>query len=192
MRRPRRIFRSSGFGARSVHAAWPRTVLVGLVLVGAGALVSLTGLPSDLFGRVPSPSGVIRADEHSVAVVDGDTLRLHETVIRLMGVQAPKRGVSCRAADGHAYDCGNQAAAALGRLVRGLDVACRLDGRDPHGLPQGECDAGGTAVNRAIVASGWARATQDDDQRGDSLAEEERQARAAMRGVWSGAGDPFY
>ena len=187
MRRPRRLFRGSGLGSRKI----PRLGWTGVIFACAAALVGGAGailgsLSGDLFGRVPPPSGVISADPRSVAVVDGDTLRLHETVIRLHGVQAPRRGATCRGPDGADYDCGRAAAAALGRLIHGQSVACRIDGRDPHGLPQGECDAGGTEVNRAIVAAGWARAEED------ALAEEERGARAAMRGVWRGAVEPSF
>lgn len=194
MRRPRRLFRSSRLAAprRTRRFAGPRTLAAGIATVTIGGLLILTGLPGDLFGRVPTLSGVISAEPRAVAVVDGNTLRLAETVVRLAGVEAPRRGASCRAANGSSYDCGTEAAAALGRLVRGERVACRLEGRDRLGLPQGRCDAGATAVNRAIVLGGWARATQGRGTRdNDDLTQAERSARAGQRGVWRGADEPF-
>ena len=187
MRRPRRLFRGSGLSARtSFRPGRSALVAAGITAACFGVAALFSGSSGALFGRMPPVTGVIVADPPAVAVVDGDTLRLHETVIRLHGVQAPRRGATCRGPDGSDYDCGRAAAAELGRLVRGRSVACRLAGRDRHGLPQGECDAGGTEVNRAIVAAGWARADED------GLADEERRAKAELRGVWRGLGDPSF
>jgi endonuclease YncB( thermonuclease family) len=166
--------------------------MLGIAAIAAGAIGVLTGLPSDLFGRVPLPSGVITADADAVAVVDGDTLRLRDTVIRLRGVSAPARGAVCHTGDGTAYDCGRAAAAALGRMLVGRAVACRLDGRDGHGLPQGDCEAGGTEVNRAIIAAGWARAATGRGADSDAFADAEQQARAALLGLWRDASAPVF
>jgi endonuclease YncB( thermonuclease family) len=156
-----------------------RTLFVGLAgVVGGAALVTL-GLTSDLFGRVPPPPSSISAPPAQVAVIDGDTLRLRETVVRLAGVRAPPRGEACRAGGGQVIDCGAQAAAVLGELVRAQDVACRLDGHDAMSRPLARCEAGGQSLNAAVVASGWARSG------GSELAALEAVAKASHSGLWA-------
>jgi endonuclease YncB( thermonuclease family) len=162
-----------------------------------GALICSTlillSLPSQLFGRVPRLAGSLAADAPLVAVVDGQTLRLRENVIRLQGLVAPGRGLACRNASGATYDCGAAAAAALASIVRDHAVICRLDGRDNFGFAQGRCDAAGVDVNRAMVAAGWARA----DPAGiastqASYAPQESRARAEHRGVWRDGGNASF
>ena len=125
------------------------------------------------------------ADAPLVAVVDGQTLRLRENVIRLQGLVAPGRGLACHGDGGEAYDCGAAAAAALAGIVRDHAVICRLDGRDNSGFAQGRCDAAGVDVNRALVAAGWARAESSGPGNAEvSYAPLEIRARAEHRGVW--------
>ncbi len=147
--------------------------------MGFGAVVMMLALPADLFGRVPALSGELHAESGQVAVVDGQTLRLRDTTIRLAGIHAPPRGQTCRDDRGAAYDCGGAASAALAGLVRGRLITCTLNGRDEAGFAQALCEAGGTEVNRALVAGGWARAVPPA-----SFASEEEQARKLRRGLW--------
>jgi endonuclease YncB( thermonuclease family) len=123
-----------------------------------GAVLVLLVLPAELFGRSPIPSGTVAADAQLVSVIDGETLKLRDTVIRLEGITAPPRGHACRTASGMSYDCGAAATEALADLVRGHAVQCQLNGRDNAGYPQAICQSGGTALNRALVLAGWARA----------------------------------
>ena len=116
-------------------------VVAGLLGIAFGAVVMLFLLPSDLFGRVPPLSGTISAAPETVAVVDGETLRLREDGWCMVRLQE-RGGAAARASDAHAgdgsvSDCGAEAATALAALVRELDVACRLHGRDSAGLAQG-------------------------------------------------------
>jgi endonuclease YncB( thermonuclease family) len=162
-----------------------QTVIAGLIGAVGGAAVMIVALPSVLFGRVPVLSAILDADSPQVAVVDGGTLRLHDTVIRLQGIDAPARGQSCNGIGG-SYDCGAAAAEALAGLVRGHPVTCRLAGRDPAGFPQGRCESAGTDVNRALIATGWARVSADDAD----LADAEVAARSRRLGLWRDGGDP--
>lgn len=181
IRRPRRIFHTAP-SSSGANAIMGRTVMAGLVGAMIGAFVVLLGLPSDLFGRVPNPSGNVSADAARVAVVDGDTLRLHEAVIRLQGVEAPPRGRICRRGDGSSFDCGAAAVAALADLVRGRTVICHIAGRDSAGFTQGLCEAGETDLNRRLVSEGWARARADIP----AFSGEEARARSEQRGLWRG------
>jgi endonuclease YncB( thermonuclease family) len=186
--RPRRIFNGStrlqGRGTFDVRGG---VVLAGLAGTVVGAIIMLFAMPTDLFGRVPPLSGSINVAPEQVAVVDGETLRLQDTVIRLQGLAAPPRGLSCRASDGSVTDCGAASATALASLVRGHRVACRLNGRDPTGLAQGRCEAAGTDLNRELVTAGWARALGTS-----GMGAAESEAREARRGLWRNGAMPAF
>jgi len=110
--RPRRIFSASSRAqSRGGFDVGGPVVLAGLIGTVFGAMVMLFITPADLFGRVPPLDGTISAPPEQVAVVDGETLRLQDTVIRLQGLAAPPRGLSCRASDGSVSDCGSASSA---------------------------------------------------------------------------------
>ena len=184
LHRPRRIFRSGSINTGRSRSGMSRTVVVGLAGAAFGAVVMIVSLPSALFGRVPVLSGVVDADSPQVAVVDGGTLRLRETVIRLQGIDAPARGQRCPASQG-SYDCGAAATQALAGLVRGHSVTCHLAGRDEAGFPEGRCESAGADLNRALVASGWARARAD----ASDLLDVESGARGQRLGLWRDGGE---
>lgn len=155
-----------------------------------GCLAGTLGLAAVL---LPVQGGVPAAREASVVdvtmlaepaqveVVDGDTLRLRDTVIRLRGVTAPARGGGCGARAGGDVDCGRAATVILAGLVSHDPVECRLDGRDDDGRALGMCRSGGVEINSAVVESGWAVASPDQP----ALDQAERSARAHRRGLWA-------
>ncbi len=170
----RRIFRSS---------VSPRGVLAPVLAV---ALVVPAGLWAfDLASSAAGPRAAAMpqermvADADRVAVVDGNTLRLADRVVRLDGIIPPARGETCHGGNGAAFDCGVAAANALASLLRQGPVDCTLLGRDAAGRPVATCSAGGEQLNRAVVPAGWARA---GDQ---ALRAEEQRARAEHRGLWA-------
>lgn len=174
--RPRRIFRSGAIASRSQRSGFSATVVAGLVGALGGAVLVLLALPSDLFGRVPTPSGILTADPQHVAVIDGETLRLRDTVIHLDGIKAPPRGQPCQGT----RDCGAAATDALEDLVRDRTVECSLTGRELSGYIKATCDAGGVQLNRALVASGYAKARTAADPFGAV----EATARQSRLGLW--------
>ena len=102
VRQPRRIFRRAP-GRRAATGRMSRVVLpglLGLCLLGAVAAFALereTPAPA----AAPPPPATIAADPQQVAVVDGDTLRLRDIVVRLRGVAAPRRGACGPAGTAH-------------------------------------------------------------------------------------------
>ena len=149
------------------------------LLASAGVLVMLVTVlrPGELMGSAPRTPDW-RALPAEVRVVDGETLRLGDRVLRLYGVEAPARGQAC----GGVADCGGMAAAELARLVRDRVVDCRIRGQDRFGRAFGICHAGGVEVNGSLVAAGWASA---DAVAMPALAPLEQTARAAQRGMWA-------
>ena len=58
------------------------------------------------------------------SVIDGDTLEIHSTRIRLWGIDAPESTQLCRGEDSDPYRCGAQAANDLDTIHR--EAACEL------------------------------------------------------------------
>lgn len=149
------------------------------LLASAGVLLMLVTVlrPGALLGSAPrTPDwGALPAE---VRVVDGETLRLGDRVLRLYGLEAPARGQAC----GAVADCGGMAAAELARLVRDRSVECRIQGQDRMGRALGTCRAGGVEINGSLVMAGWARA---DAALQPALVPLEQTARAAGRGMWA-------
>ncbi len=179
LRRPRRIFRPAVLPVPRRHVLMPLMLGVGGALCAAGLVLGL--MSSDLFGRAPPQAGQILADPAQIAVVDADTLRLSDRVVRLAGIRVPSRGQTCRGASGQEFDCGVAAANALAALVQQAPVDCQLHGADGMGRALAVCEAGGRQINRALVDAGWARA----DRSSPALQAAETQARNDRRGLWA-------
>ncbi|SIS67617.1 thermonuclease family protein [Phaeovulum vinaykumarii] len=122
------------------------------------------------------PSGVPR-------VIDGDTIELSGTRIRLFGIDAPEGAQRCRDAAGRTWDCGRAATAALRQLsARGL--RCEGRDRDRYDRLVARCrTATGQDVGAALVESGAAFAYARYSR---AYLGAEARARAARRGVWAG------
>ncbi len=115
-------------------------------------------------------------------VIDGDTLDVGGTRVRLHGVDAPEAAQSCfTAAAG--WPCGRRATQALAALLDGGSVACAVRDRDRYGRAVAVCRRDGVDVNGWLVAEGWAVAYR---RYSHAYVELESAARAAGRGIWAG------
>jgi endonuclease YncB( thermonuclease family) len=179
----RRIFRSNAGPLPVWVSSLPSRGVLLAAAGGAATLLVTASLfvrSSDAPAHVPSISHLSAAADR-LAVLDGDTLRVGEHVIRLEGIAAPMRGSLCHGGGAMELDCGSAAANALASLVHGAAVDCTINGHDRQGRPEGDCVAGGTSLNLALVLDGWARAASA------ALREPEEAARAAGRGIWRAA-----
>ena len=125
---------------------------------------------------------VSREDERiagAARAVDGDSLFVDGTEIRLEGIDAPELAQSCEAGGG-TYRCGEDARRALVALLARGSVECRSQGRDRYGRRLARCRADGADLGAGLVSRGWAIATDD------SYAQEEATARRARHGLWAG------
>lgn len=109
---------------------------------------------------------------------DGDSITLGTERIRLLGIDAPEYGQSCRR-NGAAYACGREAREALARLVAGHEISCSGWERDRYGRLLAICKAGGLELNRSQVEQGWAVAY-------GGYEEAESMARQKRVGLWAG------
>lgn len=143
------------------------------------------GIQSLVFALVLAGAaiGVIQPSDKSLEgrahVVDGDTLRIGETRIRLKGIDAPEREQACRRS-GQAYPCGETARKGLIALVAGKEVRCRSSGRDRYGRVLARCAVEGQDLGARMVEEGHAVSYNRDYDR------EEARARSRAAGLWSG------
>jgi endonuclease YncB( thermonuclease family) len=128
-------------------------------------------------GLFVRPSG--RQVAGDVYVVDGDTLRMGETVLRLKGMDAPEMRQSCNR-EGASYPCGRAARDALINLVGSRKPQCWITGRDRYGRSLARCSVDGQDIGGAMVESGQAVAYGDYER-------EEARAHDARAGLWAGS-----
>lgn len=147
---------------------------IGLIAIVAAALFP----PAVMAGRDLSGAA---------SVIDGDTIVIAGTHVRLAGIDAPEHDQTCRDRAGRAYRCGAAATAALVRLARGGPVDCAVTGADRYGRSLAVCRRGGAELNRAMVAEGWALAYR---RYSSAYVADEAAASAGRRGLWAGSFTP--
>ena len=116
-------------------------------------------------------------------VIDGDTIDMGKTRVRLHGVDAPESGQSC-VASGARWPCGRLATRALARRLGDGQLECEERDRDRYGRIVAVCRQDGRDINAWLVAEGWALAYRRYSR---AYVDEEQRARAARKGMWRGA-----
>jgi endonuclease YncB( thermonuclease family) len=146
------------------------------VISGLALLVSYgTALPDDLIGQA--------------SIIDGDTLEVHGTRIRLWGIDAPESSQLCRNDESELYQCGRTAATALAGLLYAIrrPVTCSPTGQDRYGRTVAVCTLGtlGPDIGQWLVANGhaldWPRYSKGKYE------DAQREAEKAGRGIWAGS-----
>lgn len=133
---------------------------------------------------LPSPS-LARSAAGQAEIVDGDTLKVGNTRIRLFGIDAPEARQSCFKNE-EPWNCGIAAAEALQTLIGQSDVTCEGQELDTYGRLLATCMIGPTDIAREMIAAGWATAFR---KYSDRYIAEETRARAARVGIWGSTFD---
>ena len=115
-------------------------------------------------------------------MLDGDTISIGSTVIRLHGIDAPENGQNCSGSTGAIFNCGSAAENMLKSLITD-EVNCSGDSRDSYNRLIAVCSSGDSEINRTMVLSGWSVAYRKFST---DYTTEEDQAKSAKRGVWAG------
>jgi endonuclease YncB( thermonuclease family) len=141
--------------------------------LGAAALVAalLLGCTSE---AAPAIRGYAKA-------VDGDSLEIGTTRVRLYGIDAPEGKQTCQRA-GRPWRCGEEAASKLRALVRDVELRCTQRDVDDYGRSVAVCRAGTTDLGAEMVRSGLALAYR---RYSNDYVDEENYARNAHRGLWA-------
>jgi len=157
----------------------------------AAGLIPLAGdrlMPPLLAREVPHipPDGIVRGPAR---VIDGDTIDISGTRIRLEGIDAPEAGQTCSTARGEPWDCGTEATRFMADMTRNRDVECRSKGLDKYGRVLATCFVAGHDINAAMVRFGLAWAFVRYSQ---AYIAEEAAARTAKTGIWQGPAQPAW
>jgi cytochrome c-type biogenesis protein CcmE len=117
---------------------------------------------------------------HATAI-RGDVVSLEGTRYRLAGIAAPLPETFCRR-DGLDYRCGAQARDALTALIDDQPVRCVPGDTRRGGIIVARCFVNGRDLAAAMVLAGHALT-------GEAYRNEEIEAKAEERGLWSGSFD---
>jgi endonuclease YncB( thermonuclease family) len=119
------------------------------------------------------------------SVIDGDTLEIHGTRIRLWGIDAPESTQLCRGEDSLRYQCGAQAANDLDAFIARRPISCVPMNLDQYGRTVATCSAGGVDLGEWLVSSGLALDWPHFSKGRYEAAQ--HNAERAGRGIWKGS-----
>jgi endonuclease YncB( thermonuclease family) len=117
-------------------------------------------------------------------IVDGDTLAIGATKVRLEGIDAPETDQVCLNANGAHWACGIEARDQLVAHVAGQEIRCSSNGIDAYQRTLGTCYLADEDLNAWMVQQGWALAYV---QYSKAYIHAEEDARTNQRGIWKGA-----
>src|SRR3569832_432045 len=119
------------------------------------------------------------------SVVDGDTLEIHGTRIRLWGIDAPESSQLCRGEDSLPYRCGAEAANALDTFIARRPMNCSPINLDRYGRTVATCAVGGIDLGEWLVGNGLA--LDWPQYSSGKYGRIQHEAEHAGRGMWRGS-----
>jgi endonuclease YncB( thermonuclease family) len=141
-------------------------VLAGLILLQAPA-----GAADNLAGQA--------------SLVDGDTLEIHGTRIRLWGIDAPESSQLCRGENSLQYRCGAKAASDFDAFIARRPVNCVPVSLDQYHRTVATCSVDDVDLGEWLVRNGLAIDwPQYSKGKFDAI---QREAEHAGRGIWTGS-----
>jgi endonuclease YncB( thermonuclease family) len=117
-------------------------------------------------------------------VVDGDTLVIGATKVRLEGIDAPETDQVCLNANGVRWTCGFDARNQLAAHIGSRAISCSPNGTDAYKRTLAICSLAGEDLNAWMVQQDWALAYV---RYSTAYRKVEEDARANQRGLWQGA-----
>lgn len=158
--------------------------------LGPVAFALASNLSVSVWARTwPAPVPVNQDFAGVTRVIDGDTIEVGDTRVRLEGIDAPESNQTCKRANGEDWPCGTEATRAMRAMAEGRELRCRNNGLDKYGRTLGTCFAGGRDINAEMIKLGlaWAYVKYST-----AYVQEEAQARAAKLGIWQGEAMPAW
>lgn len=119
------------------------------------------------------------------SIIDGDTLEIHGTRIRLWGNDAPESSQLCRGDDSIQYRCGAKAANNLDSYLGGRPINCAPVNLDRYGRTVASCSLNGVDLADWLVRNGLALDWPQYSK--GKYAAAQRDAEHAGRGMWAGS-----
>jgi len=134
-----------------------------------------------LFPLLSHPEEIISSPNAPLVVIDGDSLEIGTSRIRLIGIDAPEYHQNCKDKHKKSYQCGQQSAKYLKSLVQNKTVTCQVHKKDRYNRELCTCYANGVDLNAEMVRAGLAVVYLES-----AYKKEENEAKAAKKGIWSG------
>jgi len=110
---------------------------------------------------------------------DGDSLRMGDQRVRILGIDAPELDQTCTNAKGEIWQCGRQSKARMSQLLRAGNVQCHSENWDKYGRALAVCEVNGEDIGAIMVLEGLAVSYHD-------YPHEEALAHAGNLGMWQG------
>ena len=141
---------------------------------------------------VAAPMAALQGGQAQVSgighVIDGDTLDVGVTRVRLAVVDTPERAQSCDR-NNAAMACGEAARFALQGMAEGRQVTCDLGPNRTHDRAVGWCRVGGEVLNLALLDTGLGivadRYLAEWPDHAAAMVAAQARAKAARRGLWA-------
>lgn len=115
-------------------------------------------------------------------VIDGDTLDLGGTRIRLFGIDSVERDQTCRHPTRGDWPCGHEVTREVAGWLDGKTLRCLREDTDRYGRIVATCHLGETDIGAALVSAGLAFAYKTYSER---YVPQERRALTEGRGLWT-------
>ncbi len=119
-------------------------------------------------------------------VVDGDTIKIYNYRVRLLGIDAPETKQKCFDSNNKEYFCGKMATNFLKKIADGKIVECFYDKKDVYNRYLGNCYLGKIFLNLEMVANGMA-VIYNHKKAGRQFIEAREEARNNKVGIWQGS-----
>lgn len=113
-------------------------------------------------------------------MIDGDSIRIADTELRLQGIDAPEGKQTCRI-EGRDWGCGKTATKALRQIVGSANIRCTWTERDRYERALATCYKDGYDIAALMADHGMALACRNYS---DAYVANEDRAKAAKKGVW--------
>ena len=114
-----------------------------------------------------------------VKVVDGDSLEIGTTRIRLNGIDAPEYDQYCKR-NGQKYYCGKESINFLKQLISTNNIFCKIHSKDKYDRFLCTCYVKNININAELVKNGHALSYIDN-----LYSKEEQEAKLNKKGLWS-------
>ena len=120
-------------------------------------------------------------------VVDGDTIWIGKTKIRLHGIDAPEMKQTCKTPKGKQSECGVLSKQFLSDLLSNREITCKGEEKDRYGRLIAVCFIDWMDINEQIVMEGWALAYR---KYSEDYVRAENYAKSMRRGIWKTEFEP--
>ncbi|MEZ5759084.1 MAG: thermonuclease family protein [Emcibacteraceae bacterium] len=116
-------------------------------------------------------------------VIDGDTIKINKTIIRLFGIDAPEANQDCLDENSISWQCGKKATEHLSSIIENKIIRCEPKDIDQYNRVVAVCRDGETDLNALMVSNGLAVAYKDYSS---DYIDEEEDADISSKGIWIG------